>query len=307
MTRPNFLIIGAGRAGTTSLHHYVGQHPDVFTSPIKETNYFAYRVAASSAASAGAAPPGSAEPETTFPVRSLGKYRKLFRGASGARAVGEASPRYMADPRVADEIAAVLPDVRIVAILRDPVERAYSSYLFHRRDGRETRSFDEAIRQEREGTADPGLRFGQRHYTSLGFYDRLLAPYFERFPRDRIGIFLFDDLRRDAEGLMRDLFRFLGVDPGFEPDLGVRYNASGVPRRGLARAAFRKRPWIVRARRSLPRPVRERMDRWIEALRSRRLESPPLPDDARRRLRALFAADLARLEERIARDLSGWL
>lgn len=299
MTLPNFLIIGAGRAGTTSIYHYLRQHPDVFMSSIKETNFFAYRALSD--------PSSETARSASFPVRSLEEYQTLFGGASGARAIGEASPRYMAVGRTVEEIADVLPEARLIAILRDPIERGYSSYLFHRRDGRERRSFEQAIREEREGVCEQELRYGQRHYVGLGFYDRMLAPYFERFPPSRIGVFLFDDLVRDPSALLRGLFRFLDVDPSFEPDLSVRYNASGVPRRVWARAAFKKRHWVVRAKRSLPGPLRHGMDRWIEALRSPLLEVPPLSDETRRELASLYAQDVARLEERLGRDLKSWL
>ena len=301
MTLPNFLVIGAGRAGTTSLYHYLRQHPDVFMSPVKETNFFVQRALA-----AAGQMPEEAE-RASFPVRSLEQYRALFAGVSEERAIGEASPRYLSDdPCAADEIADLLPDARLVAVLRDPIERAHSSYLFHRRDGREQRPFERAVRQELDGVQDDGLRHGQRRYLALGFYDRLLAPYFERFPPERIGLFLFDDLVRDPGSFLRGVFGFLDVDPAFEPRVDVRYNAAGLPRGFWARTAFKKRPWAVSAKRSLPAGVRHRLDRWIEALRAPRLEAPALSDEVRRELEALYAEDLGRLEQRIGRSLAPW-
>ena len=305
MTLPNFLIIGAGRAGTTSVYQYLRQHPDVFMSPIKETNFFAY----GALAAAGL----SSEPleSTPFPIQTLPEYRKLFDRAAGAKAIGEVSPIYMTDRRIAEEISSLLPDVRLIAILRNPVERAYSSYLFHRRDGREKRSFDQAMCEEREGVfSEEGLSLGQRSYLGLGFYDRLLAPYFDLFPRSRIGVFLFDHLVRDPAALMSDLFRFLHVDPTFEPAVNVRYNASGVPRGAWATAAaktVRKRPWTERAKRRLPGLLRGPMDRWLEAGRARLLEVPALPKELWRELISLYAEDLARLQQRIEPDTRAWL
>jgi hypothetical protein len=305
MTLPNFLIIGAGRAGTTSVYHYLRQHPDVFMSPIKETNFFAY------GALAAAGLPYVSSGSTPFPIRNLREYRKLFDRATDAKAIGEASPIYMTDRRIAEEISDLLPDVRLVAILRNPVERAYSSYLFHRRDGRESRSFEQAIREETEGVfSEDGLSFGQRSYLGLGFYDQLLAPYYNLFPRSRIGVFLFDHLVRDPAELMSDLFRFLHVDPAFEPVVSVRYNASGVPRGAWAKAAsktVKKRPWTQRAKRRLPGLLRGPMDRWIEAVRARMLEVPALPQELWRELISLYAEDITRLQRRIGRDIQTWL
>jgi hypothetical protein len=305
MTLPNFLIIGAGRAGTTSVYHYLRQHPDVFMSSIKETNFFAYAALTAEERSTGTLD------STSFPVHSLQEYRRLFDRASGAQAIGEASPRYMTDGRIAEGISDLLPGVRLIAMLRDPVERAHSSYLFHRRDGRETRSFSQAVREEREGLfAEEGPSIGQRSYLKLGFYDRLLAPYFDLFARSQIGIFLFDHLVRDPAGLMRDMFRFLDVDPAFQPGVSVRYNASGVPQGvlgGAASKAFKKRPWTVSVRRRLPGTVRDPLDRWIEAARARRLDVPALPEELRHELASLYANDIAHLQQRSGCDLSGWL
>jgi hypothetical protein len=301
MTLPNFIVIGAGRAGTTSTYHYLRQHPDVFMSPIKETNFFAYRAMGERELA------GEPDEATSYPVRTLDEYRRLFEGAGSAAAIGEASPRYLADPRVIEGIVATLPEVRLLAIVRDPVERAYSSFLFHTRDGRETRTFATAIEQELERRQPGGLRFGQRHYVALGFYDRLLAPFYERFGARRIGVFLYDDLTRDPVAFMGDMFGFLGVDPAFLPDTSVRYNAGGAVRGRVSRFLFAKRPWKIRLRRALPGRLHDGAQRWIERVRAPRLEVPPLPDETRARLAALYAEDIARLEARIGRDLGGWL
>jgi hypothetical protein len=270
-------------------------------SPIKETNFFAYR--AMGEREAGEEP----DEATSYPVRTLDEYSRLFEGAGSATAIGEVSPRYLADSRVIEGIAATLPDVRLLAIVRDPVERAYSSFLFHTRDGRETRTFVTAIEQELEGRQPDGLRFGQRHYVALGFYDRLLAPFYECFGARRIRVFLYDDLARDSVAFVREVFGFLGVDPTFVPDTSVRHNAGGTLPGRLSRFLFAKRPWKIRLRRSLPGGLRSGVQGWIERVRASRLEVPPLPDETRFRLAALYADDVSRLEARIGRDLGGWL
>ena len=141
MTLPNFVIIGAARSGTTSLYRYLSEHPDVFTSPVKETNYFAWE--------AERPPEGSAPiPEQMYPIRVAAAYRALFDAVSGQRAIGEASPRYLHVPGVPERLAAELPDVRLVAILREPARRAYADYMVRRRKGIESRSFEALIEAE---------------------------------------------------------------------------------------------------------------------------------------------------------------
>ncbi len=301
MTLPNFLVIGSGRAGTTSLYNYLGQHPEIYMSSIKETNFWAYLVE------------GLRDDELdragesiVFPVRSLREYEGLFEGAASEKAIGEISPRYMASKDTALAIAGHLPRVKLIAILRDPVERAYSSYLFHRRDGREMRMFEKAIEEEESGTASDALRYGQRHYVGLGYYHRLLEPYFELFP-ERIAVFLFDDLRSDPLGLMRDLFSFLEVRPSFVPDMSVRYNVSGIPTSRLARMAFKKRPVLIRAKRAMPPAIQHWLNRIIEPARAGRLDSRPLNPDIRESLAMRYEEDVGELAKLIDRDLSGWL
>ncbi len=301
VTLPNFLVIGAGRAGTTSLYNYLRQHPEIYMSPIKETNFWAYLGE------------GLRDEDLdrhggtiVFPVRSLQKYEGLFEGIASEKAIGEVSPRYMASKDTAACIADHLPNVKPIAILRDPVERAYSSYLFHRRDGRETRTFETAIDEEESGTVSDALRHGQRRYVGLGYYYRRLKPYFELFP-EHTAVFLFDDLRSDPLGLMRDLFRFLQVRPSFVPDMSVRYNVSGIPTGRLARTVFRKRPALIRAKRAMPPAIQNWLDRVIEPARAARLDAPPLNPDTRQRLAMRYEEDVGKLAKLIDRDLSGWL
>jgi hypothetical protein len=219
MTLPNFLVIGAGKAGTTSVYRYLKQHPQVFMSPIKETNFFAYTCA------------GWDDRELNrlgwsarFPVRTLEAYETLFEPVRDEKAVGEISPRYLSVGRPAAEcIRRHLPGVRLIAILRNPIERAFSSYLFHTRDGRERRTFERAIGEERAGVQPEKMDFGQLHYVGLGRYCDLLEPYFDLFPREQIQVHLFADLQRDPAALMRKHLPLpgdrRGVRPRFEPAL----------------------------------------------------------------------------------------
>src|SRR5881628_1693582 len=135
MMLPNFLIIGAAKSGTTSLYQYLRQHPEVYMSAVKETNWFAYE----------------GQRDSWYSVRTAEEYERLFDGVTVQRAIGEASPQYMKSAVAAKRIAARLPGVRLVAILRDPIDRAYSGYLNSLRDAMERCSTDEAMR--------PGTRF----------------------------------------------------------------------------------------------------------------------------------------------------
>src|SRR5215210_1748036 len=144
---PNFLVIGAGKSGTTSLYHYLRQHPDVYMSPVKEPLFFA----AEGGRIRFPGPDGRMISRAANPgaVTRMKDYRALFAGVSGKKAVGEASPQYLYTPEAPLRIKHYVPEAKLIAVLRNPVERAYSAFLHRTRLGREPLAdFSEALRQE---------------------------------------------------------------------------------------------------------------------------------------------------------------
>jgi hypothetical protein len=299
MTWPNFLLVGAAKAGTSSVFAYLGQHPEVFVSPAKEPNYFA--LAGQKVAFAG---PGDTIVNEAS-ITDERHYRALFRGGAGARAVGEASTLYLYAPGAAAAIRRDVPDVRIIAILRDPVERAYSSFLHMRRDGRETvASFEEALELEES-------RIDQRwehlwHYTRLGHYHAQLQRYYALFPREQFRVWLYDDLEEDPRRVLREVFEFLGVDPTFEPDMSIRHKVAGTPRsKALHAVLTRPNPAKSFAKRLLPAGVRSQV---YGALMHRNVKEhrESMRAETRQRLQNLFRGDVERLSVLLERDLSAW-
>lgn len=296
MKKPNFFVIGAARSGTTSLYHYLKNHPDVFMSPIKETNFFAYEGENMEFRSV-----------IRFPIVTTEAYLALFQRASMAKAVGEASPLYFYSRYAAERILEFCPEAKLIAILRHPVDRAYSSFHLHVRDGDEKRTFARAVRQEREGIQDASLRFGQRNYLRFGLYSRYLSTYFQLFERRQIEVYLFDDLTASPLALMRNLFQFLEVDATFVPDVSLRHNAAGVPSNWYWRLLLTKSTLTRTLRRLLPAGVRHHALEVQAAARSRHLVKPQLSLELRRELTEFYRPDILKLEDLIQRDLSGWL
>lgn len=294
---PNFLVIGAARSGTTSLHHYLKAHPEIFMSSVKEPNFFAFE---DGEIDLGYDAPGWrswSRRSTPGPE----EYRALFRGVKAEKAIGEASPIYMRSPGAAERIRRAIPGARLIAILRDPAERAYANYMGRLRDGTERNpdAYD-ALDAALSGRG-PGWR--KEIYIDLGFYHERLQPYYERFGREQIRVVLFDDFVRDPHGVVRELFSFLGVEPGFVPDTSITYNTSGRIRNPMLRFAWtNSNPLRARLQPWLPRPLREAG--W--ALVQRNLSRPPLPPDLRARLVERYRADILALEGLLDRDLSGW-
>jgi hypothetical protein len=228
-------------------------------------------------------------------------YEALFDGCAGETAVGEVSPEYLKNPATAGRIAADLPDVRLVAVLRNPVERAFSDYLMYRRDGREPEGdFGRALDLQEERRA-AGEATGQ--YVVTGFYGRQLAPYYERFAAGRIRVVLTEDLAADRGAVMADIFGFLGVDPEHEVAEQEDFNRSGVPSSGWVRLAYSARRRLAPVTRAIvPAGVKRRIDGALQD----RLERVELPAGAAERLREVYRDDIDLTARLIGRDLSHW-
>ena len=280
MALPTFLIIGAPKAGSTSLYHYVGQHPDVFTSAVKEPGFFwTYK--------------------TEGKVETLQEYQKLFKGSETFKAVGEGSPTYLFDENAPRLIKELIPGAKLVAILRDPYERAFSDFVFLRLRGQEPEeAFLRAVHADNGRPAE--LRF---NYIGQGLYHRNLARYLSIFDRDQMKVVLLDDLQTRPDDVVSEVFSFLEVDPSVQVDTTVTLTQSGVPR-------LRMIHWLLSDRNPVKRwltpLVPERAQRSMRRVRSANLEKQTMSPDDRRELASHFEADLDQLEKLLDRDLSSW-
>jgi len=289
---PSFVIIGAAKAGTTALYWYLAEHPQVFMSPMKETNYFAYGLDDDGK-------PLYGDPDLhRFPVQTSTAYEELFSGAREALAVGEASPIYLECPQSAGRIHETLPAARIICGLREPVDRAYSDYLMYLRA--RGRRLDPA----RDLTAASAWARPDSHWMQISKYHEALSRYFHLFPREQIHVFLFDDLRADALRCVRDIYRAVGVFPGFVPDLDTPHNIGGMPANRTLEKVFtsgsvRKalEPWIPRRAADMAR-----------RLRTKNLKkAPSLPAGLRAELGRHFRDDIEKTSGLIGRSLDHWL
>ena len=293
---PDFLVIGAGRAGTTSLHHYLRQHPGVFVPSVKAPSHF-YCAAEGPPSSRGR----RRETRTHF-VCDRNDYARLFAGAAPDQVSGEVSPAYLASVRVPAHIAAANADMRLVAILRDPAARVRARFVARRRDGLERRrSLGEVVDDEWDGPRWPADTAGT--YLPSGFVSHVLESYLEVFPRAQLLVVTLDDLVRAPDVLMSDVLGFVGADPGVAIDTTEARNPSG----GSVTNPVARLLWTRSA--SLRTTVRPLVpERWRDAL-FRRVVGPEAPEgdhDAMRRLREYYAEEVRRLSAVVERDLTGW-
>lgn len=223
MTLPNFLIIGAAKAGTTSLYKYLAQHPQIYMSPIKEPNFFALE-----GREVDFCGPGDNLYIRQFSVTDSPAYATLFEDVSSEVAVGEASPLYLYSPVAPSRICSYAPGMKLIVVLRHPVERAYSAFLHLLRDKREPLgNFACALGAETERIRRNWEHIW--HYQQMGFYAAQLERYYRHFSPEQIRVYLYDTLQEEPLEVIADILHFLGVDETFTPDISVRYNAPGIP------------------------------------------------------------------------------
>ncbi len=280
---PNFLIVGAAKCGTTSLHAYLAAHPQVFVPEVKEVAFFGR--------------------ESAW-VQGLPWYEQHFSEAGLTPAVGEATPDYMFSEAAVKRIASTLPDVRAIVCLREPGARAYSHYLhWHEDKALETRSFEKAIEAEfrsggvaeREGPETGSPYFG---YLARGRYDFQLQRLTAALGRDQIHIVFLEELREDPAREFAAVCRFLGIDDTIRPAiLGEKRN----PYHQWRPAWLWK--WMVRHRvfDHMPQHVAEYLALRVMAARVR--EVPRMPVAAREQLSAFYRDSVDELEKWLGRPL----
>ncbi len=278
---PDFIIIGAHKAGTTSLHHYFDQHPDVFMTVVKEPNYFSFDP--TNAAHVGPM-------KHIYRAKSLSDYEALFRNAPLASKRGEASPTYLRARAAPSRIKKVLPKCRLIASLRNPVDRAYSAYQMAFRAGA-TKIRVEDIKPDR----DPWIKGS--------LYAESLSRYLEIFETSSLRIILFDDIIADPSGVMHDLFNFVEINPDIKIDTSYKFNPGGLPRSSLIHRGLNTFKTIPRLQEYTPKILRRK----LASIRDRNLQkAPPLDPEIRRRWLEYFLEDITRTQELIGRDLSSW-
>jgi hypothetical protein len=294
---PDFLVIGAARAGTTALHSYLRQHPRVFMPALKEPNFFAFE-------GARLAVKGPGADFINNSVTRTADYRALFAPAAPDQVCGEASPLYLWSPDAPAAIRRHVPHARLVAILRNPVEQAYSHFLYATKYTIEpVADFTEALSLEEERLA-AGWQplFG---YSRFPRYGEQLARYFDLFPPDQILVRTYEEFLADPARLVAEIFAHIGVDPSFCPDMSEKLNAGGRPKNQALQDFLMKPNPITRAiGYVVPQEARLKIRDRLARLNLRTDER--MPAAARRILVERLDGDIRALERLLGRDFSAW-
>ncbi len=280
---PDFIIIGAAKCGTTSLHSYLQQHPQIYLCSQKETFFFINESVRFKLKPWGA-------------VTEFEDYLAFFEGAPINSIVGEISTNYYAYSESAKLIQNLIPQVKIIAILRDPADRAFSHYSMFVSAGHEKEDFSNFIEKD-------------NRYVTKGFYYSELLPFFEVFEKEQIKVLLFDDLCKNPIGFMQDLFRYVGVDDQFIPDMSKKSRQGGLPKNktmsSLLTKPNRLRTSVVSILKLfIPLQLRHNIK---SSIIQKNTYKAKLSSESRKQLIEIYRSDILKLQDLIGRDLSAWL
>lgn len=294
---PDFILIGAAKSGTTSLYHYLKQHPGIYMSPVKEPKYFSL---------VGSQLDFSGPGDTLIQrgtTTTLEDYRQLFEDAPAHSLCGEASTIYLDDPQAAARIMEAIPQAKLMVVLRHPADRAYSAYMHLVRDGWEQLGFEEALKAEQQRREDNYYYYWR--YQDRGFYGRALQEYYKLVPREQIKVFLHEDLEADPHRLLAEMFAFLGLETDCVVDVSARHNRSGIPQNAaLSKTLTGSHPLKQVLKTLIPERLGHRL---VSKIQAATLKRPPLREETRRRLIEIYRQDINLLSELIDRDLTHWL
>ena len=271
---PNFLVIGAQKCGTTTLYDLLAQHPEVGMSPVKEPHFF--------------------DDDEIF-AKGVDWYAELFSGCRDKICIGEATPHYYRSEVAARRIASCMPDARLVLIVRNPVDRAYSNYWFNVARGAERQPFDEVIRTAR----------GRDLYVDKGYFIRYVRMYWNHFDRSQLHICRLEDLKRDLQREMATIFDFLGARCDFRVT-DVASNPTRLP--GSTRVTA-----LLHAYRSvsgfLPGILRSRIREFGHRFRARHTVQGygPMSPESRAYLTDVYRDANEELAAVLGRDLTEWV
>ncbi len=264
MRLPDFLVVGAQKSGTTSLFLMLSRHPDLCLPARKEVQFFSS--------------------DALYP-KGLDWYAETyFDGCAEGRLAGEVSPQYLYSTEIARRVHAGLPEAKIIAILRAPIDRAYSQYLMSTRRGQEDRPVAEAFAASAQiGEADTDTPESVRYF-QFSDYETVLSEYVRLYGRDRILVLFQEDLDRDPRGVLRRITDFLGVGYVEPANVNVRAHKSGEVR-------FKAIEWLKKTdsglrrvlRALIPRRLRPTLVFWTEIFNIKPAKKAALPADVRAR------------------------
>ena len=281
---PNFFIVGAAKAGTTSLYAYLKNTPDVKMSSEKEPGYFRSN---------------SLPAIHSRRIQKPSQYLKLFKDATNEKAVGEATPGYLVDPESAKLIHNALPKAKIIILLRDPVERAFSHYLTRQTKGILKQPFHEMITSvinEREKGISSEFNFA----LDSGLYTNNVKRFQDIFGTEKVKILIFEEFIKEQKKTVKEVLEFLGVDSDPPETIEKMYNVYGAPRGKLSQYILASDSLVKFSRHIIPQSLRWELRK---KLLLKKEKKPELSNEDRTLLEDFYRKDVHALQKLLQRNL----
>lgn len=290
---PNIYIIGAQKSGTTSLFDWVGQHPEIYANPASKDYPF-------------------------FTDERLYNHRKkdflnLFKKNDSKKVILGCEANLMYVPEAIERMQSLIPEAKLIAILRNPVDRAFSAWFYAMERGLEKRTFSEAIEEEMKGkTIPPHTWEGrQKNYLRHGLYAQQLEGVFRFYPGDKVMVLIYEDVIKDPAKEIKKVFRFIGIDESFIPNFTIKNKTLGGQRfKILSKILYRGRPhkhplWEI-LRFLIPKDLRTTMRMKLENINRVEASKPSFPEDIRRKLINYYKDEIVRLEQILHMEITEW-
>jgi len=286
---PNFYVVGAVKAGTTSIWAHLKRHPQVFLPRMKEPHYFADSLSPAPKKVSDLHCPGDVK-----------RYQTLYANCGEVLAVGDASPSYLWDESAPRNIHRACPEARIVIIVRDPIERAYSQYLMNVSTGLE--ELPPLPAMQRDLAREEKGWWGARLYVALGRYSAQIQRYFDLFGREQVAVFSFGELKRDSQAVFEQIAKHIGVDPEFIKDMDVSKaeNPFRMPRSRLLQQLSQSRVTRQIRHAILPESVLAKM-RTTKLLYN--ADKPVQDVESKKFLQNIYEPEMIAVEELLGRKL----
>lgn len=296
MKLPNFIVSGFPKCGSTALHYYLNEHPDIYMPKQKELHFFTHKILSKQNQGVG-----DKEIKKTQ-IKTLKKYKDCYKDVKNEIAIGDASPSYINYPSEFNKINEQLQNPKVIILLRDPIKRAYSNYLHLKREHRETLPFYEALKEEDNRKQLNYSDFWNYTFNSK-YYDKIIAA--QKAFNDVL-IITQEELNRNTESTIKKVFKFLEVDDNFKPlNLSKRYNPGGIYKNNMVtKIIFKQTKFKSFLRKIGPIPL------WVKHLKQRVLKkykvaSPKIDNKSENYLIKVFKEDVKNIQK-LGIDLSGW-
>lgn len=284
----DFFIVGAPKSGTTSLYHYLNEHPDIEMSSYKEPNFFSDE---------------SLQGQNIYYIKnrvnSLEKYHSLFKRKDNCLK-GEASVSYLFYDDVPAKIMSYNSKAKIIIILRNPIERAYSHYLMDHSLGLISESFESIIQKKSKNRK---AHFFYQQYVEVSKYTDQIQRYFQVFHKENIHIIDYEDFTKNTFYVVSCIFSFLGLNSDFRPSLENRHNVYTAPRNSLVRHFYTNIPFRRSVISLLPRYLRH----YIKRIFFTSDKKPIMLDETQTFLKQYFKNDVKKLSILLNKDFTKWI